>query len=54
MNKDGDLEIIGYIEEGFYNFDIVASDFDPESSTVLTDTSKVIHFLMNDFNIVLI
>lgn len=47
INKDGDLEVIGYIEQGFYNFDVVASDFGINSSIVLNATSKVILFLRN-------
>jgi hypothetical protein len=41
VSEDGDLEIIGVIDEGTYNFDVVAADFGPNSSTVLKARSRV-------------
>lgn len=41
VSKDGELEIIGVIDEGSYNFDVVAVDFGPNSSTVLNARSRV-------------
>lgn len=41
VNKDGDLEVIGNIDEGVYDFDVVAVDYSPGSSTLLKARSKV-------------
>lgn len=41
VSKEGDLEIIGVIDEGTYYFNIVAEDFGPNSSTVLKARAKV-------------
>ncbi|XP_025420336.1 uncharacterized protein LOC112690522 isoform X2 [Sipha flava] len=47
VSEDGDLEIIGVIDEGTYNFDVVAADFGPNSSTVLKARSRVNLFIDN-------
>lgn len=49
VNNNGDLEIIGNINEGFYDFEVLAVDYDPNTSTVLRAKSKVSRFLMLDF-----
>lgn len=41
VSKDGDLEVIGTIDEGIYDFDVVAVDYGPDSSTLLKARSKV-------------
>ncbi|VVC25193.1 Cadherin,Cadherin-like,Cadherin conserved site [Cinara cedri] len=44
ISRDGDLEVIGNIIEGFYSFDVVAVDFSPNhksSSAVLKTKSRV-------------
>jgi len=41
VSKYGDLEVIGKIDEGFYDFDVVAVDYGPNSSTRLKAKSKV-------------
>lgn len=41
VNKDGDLEVIGNIDEGIYDFDVVAVDYSPGSSTLQKARSKV-------------
>jgi len=43
VSDDGELEILGNIDEGYYNFDIVAVDFGPNSTTILKAISKVIY-----------
>lgn len=45
VSDDGELEVLGNIDEGYYNFDIVAVDFGPNSMTVLKATSKVNMFI---------
>ncbi|XP_027842981.2 uncharacterized protein LOC114124021 [Aphis gossypii] len=47
VSDDGELEVLGNIDEGHYNFDIVAVDFGPNSTTVLKATSKVNMFIDN-------
>lgn len=41
VSQDGDLEVIGNIDEGIYDFDVVAVDYGPGSSTLLKARSKV-------------
>jgi len=43
VNNNGLLEVIGNIDEGFYNFDVVAVDHGPNSSTILKAKSIVIY-----------
>jgi len=45
VTDDGELEVLGNIDEGYYSFDIVAVDYGPNSTTVLKDRSKVIYTL---------
>jgi len=45
VTDDGELEVLGNIDEGYYSFDIVAVDYGPNSTTVLKDRSKVINIL---------
>lgn len=47
ITDDGELEVLGNIDEGYYNFDVVAVDYGPNSTTVLKDRSKVIYILYN-------
>jgi len=49
VTDDGELEILGNIDEGSYSFDIVAVDYGPNSTTVLKDRSKVIYTLYNNY-----
>lgn len=47
IDHNGDLEVIGNIDEGFYCFDVVAVDNSPNSSTVpLKAVAKVIAFII--------
>ncbi|CAI6348183.1 unnamed protein product [Macrosiphum euphorbiae] len=47
VTDDGELEVMGNIDEGYYSFDIVAVDYGPNSTTVLKDRSKVYMFIDN-------
>lgn len=48
ISRDGRLEVIGNIVEGFYSFDVVAVDFRPDNNSsvaVLRTRSKVYSYL---------
>lgn len=47
VTDDGELEVLGNIDEGYYSFDIVAVDYGRNSTTVLKDRSKVYMFIDN-------
>ncbi|KAL5243981.1 hypothetical protein ACI65C_011391 [Semiaphis heraclei] len=47
ITDDGELEVLGNIDEGYYNFDVVAVDYGPNSTTALKDRSKVHMFIDN-------
>ncbi|XP_026807790.1 uncharacterized protein LOC113550256 [Rhopalosiphum maidis] len=47
VNDDGELEVLGSIDEGYHSFDVVAVDYGPNSTTILKARSKVYMFIDN-------
>ncbi|XP_025202436.1 cadherin-87A-like [Melanaphis sacchari] len=47
ISDDGELELLGNIDEGYYIFDVVAVDYSPNSTSILKARSKVHVFIDN-------